>query len=111
MDRTPVIHHHHHHAAAFSLSLCLQTPTQALSKVPANRLTLLHELLAVAGGLGESALTELGSLRRQLSVLLPPTSTAEGGGGGKAGGAVVGKPSAIPASVVTLSAKSSEVGW
>ena len=63
--------------------------------------------MAVAGGLGESALTELASLRSQLSVLLPPSEAGVGGGGG--GSSNQQQMKAIPASVVTLSAKSSEV--
>lgn len=70
---------------------------QFLAKVSANRLTLVQELLAVAGALGELAMGELSGLRSQLSALAASSTTKEG------------EATAIPASVVTLSSKSSEV--
>lgn len=70
---------------------------QFLAKVSANRLTLVQELLAVAGALGELAMGELSGLRSQLAALAASSTTKEG------------EATAIPASVVTLSSKSSEV--
>jgi len=71
---------------------------QNLSRVKENRLTLLQELLKVAGVLGQLALKELELLRDQLGSLVQDTVNAESG-----------RPASVPASVVTLSSTSSEM--